>query len=407
MNPLYNACIGLYRLGASAAALRSGKVKEMLRGQRDTLEQLESVRKEKAPDGFDVWVHAASLGEFEQGRPIIERLRREHPEKTILLTFFSPSGYRVRKDYGQVDHVAYLPFDTPSFAKRFMEAARPRMAIFVKYEFWGNYLEELKRRGVPTYIISAIFRPGQAFFKPWGGEFRKMLGCFTHLYLQDENSKELLRGIGITNTTVAGDTRFDRVTDIRRAAKDVAEIERFMKGPEVCIVAGSTWEPDEAILAGWLKRHKEAKAIIAPHEFDEARLRELERRLGEGTVRLSALQKGEAPAEGARVVIADCFGLLSSLYRYGQIAYVGGGYGAGIHNINEAAVYGVPVVFGPRHEKFKEAADLIALGGGFDNPEILEKLYEDSEFRENAGKIAGKYIKDNIGASEKIYSEIF
>lgn len=402
MNLLYNASIHLYRLGVRAASLRSEKAREMLRGQSDTLVTLERTCREVAPDGFDLWIHAASLGEFEQGRPIIDRLRREHPAKKILLTFFSPSGYKVRKDYPNVDAVAYLPFDIPALVARFLDAARPKMAVFVKYEFWGNYLKELRARAIPIYIISAIFRPSQVFFKPWGGVFRNMLRCFTHIYVQDEESRGLLAGIGIKNVTVAGDTRFDRVTDVLRSAKTLPDIERFVEGAGMCIVAGSTWPPDEDVLVPWLKAHPDVKAIIAPHEFNERRLSDLKNRLGDGAVLLSKMKGDEA-----RIIIVDCFGLLSSLYRYGQIAYVGGGYGTGIHNINEAAVYGIPVVFGPRHQKFKEASDLISLGGAFDNPEALERLYVDETFRKKAGCIAGKYISDNIGASDRIYADLF
>lgn len=402
MTPLYNLGIGAYRLAAKAASLRSKKVSEMLRGQADSIA---AVREAAAESGFDVWFHAASLGEFEQGRPIIDRLRREHPEKKILLTFFSPSGFNVRKSYPNVDCVAYLPFDTPSNAKAFIEAARPKMAVFIKYEFWGNYLETLSAFGIPTYIISAIFRPEQIFFKPWGGMFRKMLGFFTGIYVQDEASKQLLAGIGVKNVTVAGDTRFDRVTDVLAAAKRVDAAEALTADASMCLVAGSTWPPDEALLLPWLNEHPEVKAIIAPHEFNDERLRDIERALGPSATRLSEWSAGRE----ARVLIVDSFGLLSSLYRYGNIAYVGGGFGAGIHNINEAAVYGVPVVFGPRHHKFKEASDLIGRGGAFDiksaneGRKILDRLVADEEFRIKAGEAAGAYIRENIGASDTIY----
>lgn len=413
MTPLYNAGIGLYKLAAKAASVRSAKAKEMLEGQRRALAAVAAARERVAPDGFDVWFHAASLGEFEQGRPLIDRLRRERPELKMLLTFFSPSGYKVRCNYPNVDCVAYLPFDTPRMAEAFVEAASPRMAVFVKYEFWGNYLEALGRRDVPTYIISAIFRPSQPFFKRWGGTFRNMLGRFSRLYVQDEGSRRLLADIGVGNVTVAGDTRFDRVTDIRRAAREVPEIAAFVKDSPLTVVAGSTWPPDEDILLPWLNEHPDAKAIIAPHEFNEARLAAIEGKLRNGAVRLSALQKGDADADAAQAVIVDCFGLLSSLYRYGHLAYVGGGFGAGIHNINEAAVYGIPVVFGPRHDKFKEAADLIAVGGAFDissavdGHAILNRLAADYHFRQTAGGAAADYIARNIGASDRIYDDIF
>ncbi len=253
MNPLYNAAISLYGAAARLAALRSPKVKEMLAGQAATLRTLAEERRRFAPGGYDLWLHAASLGEFEQGRPLMERLRREHPDKKILLTFFSPSGYRVRHNYAGADTVAYLPFDTPARVSAFLDAAAPKMAVFVKYEFWGNYLEQLAKRRIPTYIISAIFRPGQRFFRPGGGAFRRMLGNFTRLYVQDERSRELLAGIGIDRVTVSGDTRFDRVTDILRTAKNVPVVEKFVENSTFTLIAGSSWAPDEDLYIPWLK----------------------------------------------------------------------------------------------------------------------------------------------------------
>lgn len=413
MNPLYNTAINIYKAGASLAALRSEKVKEMLHGQAETLQTLRDARLSVAPEGYDVWIHAASLGEFEQGRPLIERLRSERPSFKILLTFFSPSGYRVRHNYQGAHTVAYLPFDTPANVRTFLDAAAPHRAIFVKYEFWGNYLSELKRRGIPTYIISAIFRPTQAFFKPWGGMFRQILRCFTHLYVQDERSARLLEDIGIRNVTVAGDTRFDRVTDICAAARQVPVIERFTKDAPFTLVAGSSWGPDEDLYIPWLKANPEAKAIIAPHEFDAARLAALRSRLGEGARLLSEIAAPEDLTGSERAIIVDSFGLLSSLYRYGSAAWVGGGFGAGIHNINEAAVWGIPVIFGPRHQKFKEATDLLELGGAFqvtdegEATRTLDTLYHNIGARTEAGQKARQYIKDNIGATNLIFNELF
>ena len=413
MNPLYNIGIRLYKAGAKAASVRSAKAKEMLRGQRDVFRVLKEAQAAIAPDGFDEWIHAASLGEFEQGRPIIERVRRNHPEKKILLTFFSPSGFNVRKNYDKADVVAYLPFDTPGNVKKFLDLARPKKAIFVKYEFWGNYLEELQKRHVSTYIISAIFRPGQVFFKPWGGMFRKMLGKFTRLYVQDDKSRELLKGIGVENVEVTGDTRFDRVSDIRNAAKRIPPIETWRGEGGLCIVGGSTWAPDEEILLPWLSENPEIKAIIAPHEFDSERLKSMMMKAGEGTALMSEVLKEGKVGQNVRLIIVDSFGLLSSLYRYGDVAYVGGGFGAGIHNINEAAVYGVPVVFGPKYQKFKEAVDMTELGGAYsvrsvsEGREILTRLVNDDELRMNSGTKAASYIKDNIGASDRIYGDLF
>lgn len=416
MNPLYNFGIHAFSTGARLASARSPKIAKMIRGQRETLDIIRNRRAAVAPDGFDVWFHAASLGEFEQARPIIERIRRDMSEKKILLTFFSPSGYEIRKNYDKVDCVAYLPFDTPKSVKSFIDAAKPKMAIFAKYEFWGNYLEELRKRSIPTYIISAIFRPGQRFFKPWGGMFRKMLDCYTHLYVQDEASRELLSKIGITNVTAAGDTRFDRVTDILASARRVEAVEAFVKDSPFTLIAGSSWQPDEDIYITWLKRHPEAKAIIAPHEFDARRIDELRKRLGEDcTCLLSEIQKPDSAVkpENVRYLIVDCFGLLSSLYRYADVAVIGGGFGAGIHNLNEAAVYDIPVLFGPNHGKFKEAFELKKCGGGFcyatqsDLDAVMDTFVNDKAALKNAGNAAGDFIRKSVGASDIIYHDIF
>lgn len=424
MNPLYNFGIQAFALGAKIASLRSEKISKMLRGQHETLAGLKHRRLTVAPDGFDVWFHAASLGEFEQARPIIERLRRNHPEKKLLLTFFSPSGYEIRSNYDKVDCVAYLPFDTPARVKRFLDAAKPKMAIFAKYEFWGNYLMQLKESGVPTYIISSIFRQGQRFFKPWGGMFRKMLACFEHIYVQDEQSRSLLAGIGVDNVTVAGDTRFDRVTAVREKRRDIPEVEIFKAAHPgaFTMVFGSSWEKDEDVYVPDLTQRENVCAIIAPHEFDKDRLSAMRRRLGSDRTmlfsdfaRLAKESPGAAAkaAAGLRYLIVDCYGLLSSLYRYADAAYVGGGFGVGIHNINEAAVYGIPVVFGPNFAKFNEAVELTALEGAFsiDNTvgfaAILDRIIGDKDFRAAAGKRAADYIASKVGATPIIMKSIF
>lgn len=418
MNPLYNIGISAFVAGARLASLRSPKIRKMISGQNDTLKALKLRREAVAPDGFDVWFHAASLGEFEQARPIIERIKKASPSTTILLTFFSPSGYEIRSTYDRADCVAYLPFDTPRRVRRFIDAARPRMAIFAKYEFWGNYLEELKRRGTPTYIISSIFRPGQRFFKPWGGMFRKMLRCYTRLYVQDTDSKRLLSSIGVDNVTVAGDTRFDRVTDILAGCKSVAEIDTFVNADKnMTVIVGSSWQPDEEIYIPWLKSHPEVKAVIAPHEFDRARLESLRHRLGINKTRLLSEIRGEHPTNpmtpSVRYIIVDCFGLLSSLYRYGDVAVIGGGFGSGIHNLNEAAVYSIPVIFGPKHEKFKEAFELLKCRGGFtyssvsEFSAIMNTFIAEPSALKSAGEAAGKFINDSIGATDIIFSDLF
>lgn len=421
MNPLYNTGIRLYSTAARIASLRSPKVRKMIKGQHRTLEVL---KRKLADRPGCIWFHASSLGEFEQGRPMIERLRHEHPEKPILLSFFSPSGYEVRKNYPFVDAVVYLPFDTPKRVKKFLDAARPSMAIFIKYEFWGNYLQELRRRGIPTYIISSIFRPGQRFFRSIGGMFRKMLRCFDHLYVQDERSRRLLKVIGVENVTVAGDTRFDRVTDVMRSTVEIPGFPGFGEGAPMRFIAGSSWEADEDVYVPWLNAHPEVKFIIAPHEFNETRLERLRNRFNKPAILLSewvrlikraGLPAGQLPPELKKVsgIIIDSFGKLSSLYRYADIAYIGGGFGAGIHNINEAAVYGIPVIFGPNHSKFKEADDMIRCGGGFsitgrhDFNGTIDALYQNRASLLQSGEAAGKYIKDHLGATDKIYADLF
>lgn len=423
MNLGYNSAIRLYRSAAGVAALGSEKVRQMLRGQKETPARLAAFRSE-APDGFDVWFHAASLGEFEQARPLIEALIKHRPGIRILLSFFSPSGYTVRHNFHPSVSVVYLPFDTPANARAFIEAAKPRMAVFVKYEFWGNYLTELSKRGIPTYIISAIFRPSQAFFKPWGGTFRRMLKAFDHLYVQDERSRNLLESIDITNVTVAGDTRFDRVTDVRRAGRDIAETECFKDAcPKAfTLVVGSSWQRDEEVYFPWLKAHPECRAIIAPHEFDAHRLSDMRKALGEehsmlfsefSRIYADSPEQAKQRARRLRYLIIDCFGLLSSIYRYADCAYIGGGFGSGIHNINEAAVYGIPVIFGPRHKKFNEAAALIECGGGFcvhsatHVADVLDLFLAEPEVRTRAGKAAGHYIAANVGATATIAQQLF
>lgn len=424
MNPLYNAGIALYKGAARMAALRSAKVRTMLSGQAGTMERLESFRRSLAPEGFDVWIHAASLGEFEQGRPVIEALLAANPDIKILLSFFSPSGYEVRSNFDPRVAVVYLPFDTPENAEKFLDTAKPKVAIFVKYEFWGNYLKALRRRNIPVYLISSIFRKGQIFFRPWGGMFRDILGCFTHIYVQEEASRELLAGIGITNVTVAGDTRFDRVNTIRAKGGPVAEIETFKAAVPgaFTLVAGSSWPKDEEVYFPVLKSNPAICAIIAPHEFDDNRLDELCNRLGRDKTMLfsefkrlyaDSPEKAAATAAKLQYLIIDCFGLLSRLYRYGDAAYIGGGFGTGIHNINEAATFGIPVVFGPNNKKFVEARELQACGGGFcihneaDARRVFAMLTGDAAARKKSGEAAGAYIASKTGATAKVMKGIF
>lgn len=408
MNPLYNIAIGLYSLGARVLTWNNVKARKMVVGQRRTMNYLNRVID---PKSKYIWIHVSSLGEFEQGRSLIEMIKARMPEKKILLTFFSPSGYEVRKNYKGVDAVCYLPFDLKGKVKKFLDIVNPEMAIFVKYEFWGNYLEELHRRGVPTYLISAIFRDTQAFFKWWGGMFRKMLKCYTHLYVQDDASQQLLANIGVSNVTIAGDTRFDRVTDILANSFEISQAKVMTQNTPITIIAGSSWAPDEQLLLPYFNSHSQIKLIIAPHEVNENRLAEIEDQLQRPYCRLSTATDLEAATTDCLIV--DSFGKLSSIYRYGQIAYVGGGFGAGIHNINEAAVYGMPVIFGPKYKKFKEAKDLISVGGAFtikNNDEfvsVMDRLLTDNDALTQSGKNAGEYIRQNLGSTEKIYNDIF
>lgn len=401
MNPLYNFAISAYRTAVRIASVRNDKAKRMLQGHAETFGILKNNIGEKDDC---IWIHASSLGEFEQGRPIIESIKSRNPGQKILLTFFSPSGYDVRKDYPLADTVCYLPFDLPRNVEKFLDMAHPRMAIFIKYEFWGNYLNALNNRGIPAYIISAIFRPTQLFFKPYGKMFRRMLGFYKHLFVQDETSRELLAGIGVTNVSVTGDTRFDRVIKICDEAAEIPFAEAFSAGHRT-LIAGSSWPHDEEIFIEYFNSHPGMKLIIAPHEINDGHLEYITSLLKRPWVRYSE-REGKNPADYDCLII-DCFGLLSSIYRYGQTAYIGGGFGAGIHNVPEAAVYGIPVIFGPNYKKFKEAHDLLENKGAYTISDAsgfnaVMQLLDNEEKRKASGEAAGKYIRRNAGATERI-----
>lgn len=399
---MYNLAINLYSLAAKAYALFSKKVKTMLKGQQDCYEVL---RSKIEPGRHYIWFHAASLGEFEQGRPLMERIRQEYPSYGILLTFFSPSGYEVRKNYEGADVICYLPFDKPQNVKKFLDLANPCMAFFIKYEFWKNYLDELHSRNIPVFSVSSIFRPQQAFFKWYGKDYAKVLRSFNHLFVQNDESRDLLKGIGIEEVTVAGDTRFDRVLQIRQQAKDLPLVEAFKQG-KLTFVAGSSWQPDEDLFIEYFNHHPEVKLIIAPHVIGEDHLQQIIGKLEGKVVRYT--QATLENVTDAHCLIIDCFGLLSSIYRYGEIAYIGGGFGAGIHNTVEAAVYSVPVIFGPNHQRFMEANDLIECGGAFsindsnDLKALLNKLLSDKIFLQEAGNKAGTYVHSRAGATDII-----
>lgn len=407
MKLIYNFGIYCYKQLVALAGMRNAKARKLTQGQKGIFDYLSQ---HADPQGGYLWIHASSLGEFEQGRPLIEAIRKARPDTRILLTFFSPSGYEVRKNYPGADLVCYLPFDLPGNVKRFLDLTRPTQAIFIKYEFWANYLNELKRRNIPTYSISAIFRPNQVFFRFYGGYFRRILRNFTLLYIQNEQSRQLLAGIGITNVSVVGDTRFDRVSDIRLSAKELPVVEAFAQGKKVLVV-GSSWPKDEEFILDYFNHRDDIKLIIAPHEIHESHLLFIESRLKRPTLRYT--QATEATAATCDCLIIDCFGLLSSIYRYGTLAYVGGGFGAGIHNIAEAAVYNLPVIFGPNHRRFKEAHELIACGGGFaiDSGEAFrstaDRLLSDPDALATASHNAGHYIASHTGATRLILKDLF
>ena len=406
---MYNLVIYLYLLGVAIYSRFNEKVRKMWRGEREAFRIL----KEKVdPSAKYVWFHAASLGEFEQGRPLMERLRKEHPEYKILLTFFSPSGYEVRKNYDGADIICYLPLDTITNARRFLRTIHPVMAFFIKYEFWYNYLHILKHRGIPVYSVSSIFRPDQIFFKWYGRQYGRVLNCFTHFFVQNEESKELLGKIHVHNVTVVGDTRFDRVLQIKEAAKKLPVLESFVQEHPKVFVAGSSWPPDEEIFIRYFMQHPEWKLIIAPHVIGEDHLQQIEKALaGRSYVRYSQVREGDSVSD-TDVLIIDCFGLLSSIYHYGQVAYVGGGFGVGIHNVLEAGVWDIPVFFGPNNQKFQEAQGLKAAGGGFDFRTYeefagkMDAFLANPEDMRSAGKQAGQFVEGLTGVTEKILSAI-
>ena len=369
----------------------------------------ELLRQQLEKDARYIWFHAASLGEFEQGRPLIEKIRAKYPDYRILLTFFSPSGYEVRKNYRGADIVCYLPFDKPRDVRKFLDLVNPCMAFFIKYEFWKNYLDELHKRRIPVYSVSSIFRRGQIFFKWYGGTYRNVLRNFDHIFVQNERSKRYLAKIGINRVTVVGDTRFDRVLQIREEAKDLPLVELF-KNNTMTFVAGSSWQPDEDLFIEYFNQHPEVKLIIAPHVIDENHLVEIIRKLKRPYVRYT--RADEKNVRKADCLIIDCFGLLSSIYRYGEIAYIGGGFGVGIHNTLEAAVYGIPVIFGPKYQKFQEAVQLLEAKGGFsvksyeELKALLDRMLEDESFLRETGTNAGTYVTGNAGATDKVLGMI-
>ena len=406
---MYNLTIYLYLLGVAIYSRFNEKVRKMWRGERDTFRIL---REKVDPNARYVWFHAASLGEFEQGRPLMEQIKREHPDIKILLTFFSPSGYEVRKNYEGADIICYLPLDTITNARRFLRTIRPEMAFFIKYEFWYNYLHILKHRGVPVYSVSSIFRDGQVFFRWYGRQYSRVLKCFTHFYVQNEKSKELLASIGLNNVTITGDTRFDRVLQIKEQAKQLPIVEEFAKGHKV-FIAGSSWQPDEDIFIKYFNEHRDWKLVIAPHVIGEDHLQQIEKLLeGRKVIRYTETAEGSEALADAKVLIINCFGLLSSIYHYADVTYVGGGFGVGIHNTLEAAVWDVPVIFGPNNQKFQEAQGLKACEGGFeitnyeDFARLMDRFDSDADYLKKTGQQAGGYVKQLSGATKRILADV-
>lgn len=399
---LYDFTIFLMRLGLRLAALFHPKARAFVTGRNNLLRRLAAAFQSNTSPV--IWVHCASLGEFEQGRPVIEALKKEFTDIKILLTFFSPSGYEVRKQYAQADHVCYLPWDTRKNAQKFISITKPVLAIFIKYEFWAHYTHALAARKIPTLSISSIFREGQLFFRPYGGFYRQILRNFTFFFVQNDVSLKLLRSIGIKNCMRSGDTRFDRVYQIVRNNDEITIAKNF-KGDQKTFVVGSCWPEDLEVLIPFINENK-MKFIIAPHEISESTVAMLERSLQVRSIRFS--MAATAPLEDYQVLIIDNVGMLSRLYRYGEFAFIGGAFGKGLHNILEAACYGVPIFFGNKnYGKFQEAIDLINRGGAFevaDYPDFKSK-YEMLNTPESfllACEVTRQYVEENLGATEKI-----
>ena len=406
---MYKISIYVYYIAIYIACFfHHKKASQWIKGRRNLLKNIEKKVKTNQPLA---WFHCASLGEFEQGRPLMEEFRKQYPSYKILLTFFSPSGYEVRKNYNGADYIFYLPMDTPGNAKRFLALTNPALVFFIKYEFWFNYIKQIKKNTIPFFIVSSNFRKSQHYFKWYGFWFRKQLKGVSRFFVQNNNSLELLNNIHITNVTVSGDTRFDRVVALAQNTMKLPLIEKFCEGKDI-FIAGSTWELDEDILIKLINSEKtKYKFIIAPHMVDKPHIASLVEKIKKGHVVLYS----EADPDNvlyAKVLIIDCIGILSNLYRYGKIAYIGGGFGSGIHNILEAATYGMPVIFGPKYHKFTEAVELIEKGGAYcihnENEfmqVVMDLITNNKQLREKSA-IAREYVQNNIGATQIILKEI-
>lgn len=406
---LYNLGIFLFGIAVRIAALFNQKAMLFVKGRKNWAKTLETKVDRSASY---IWFHCASLGEFEQGRPVIEEIKKQFPQYKIALTFFSPSGYEIRKNYDGADLVCYLPIDTRKNARTFLNILRPEKAFFVKYEFWYNYIRELGNRNIPLFIVSAIFRENQLFFKntPWGRWYRTMLFQFEHIFIQNEQSATLLKNIGITKFTIAGDTRFDRVAAIANSAKQFPDVEKF-KGNKLTVIAGSTWKPDEELLAAFINSSDNIRFIIAPHEVTPSNINRIHQLLKKRVISFSKVQNSDI--SDFDVLIIDSIGILSSLYQYGNVAYIGGGFGVGIHNILEAATFKLPIIFGPNYTKFKEAVDLADQKGAFpihdlnDLNRTLHMLLTDKTELKNASDVCKKYVEKNVGSTKLIINKVF
>jgi 3-deoxy-D-manno-octulosonic-acid transferase len=404
MQLVYNIFIWAYAFGIRLAARFNSKARLWVHGRADIFSTISSAIPK---DEKIIWFHCASLGEFEQGRPVLEAFRKQFKEYKIVLTFFSPSGYEVRKNYQQADYVFYLPIDTPQNARKFIALTHPRLAVFVKYEFWFNYLNELSLNKIPLLMISVIFRPSQHFFKPWGWWFRKQLQKVTYFFVQNEVSKTLLTSVKVFHAEVSGDTRFDRVMQLASEEKELPVFEKFADSFPL-LIAGSTWPADEDILKALLLQSKQKfKLVLAPHIVGTAHIQQLLEKFSEQKpVLFSAISKTSSIE--SRVLIIDSIGMLSHIYRYGKIVYIGGGFGAGIHNVLEAATYGLPVIFGPNYQRFQEAVELSQSGGGFpinsseNCLEVFNRLMEDETLLQQSSTIARNYVVENAGATANI-----
>jgi 3-deoxy-D-manno-octulosonic-acid transferase len=414
----YVLFLKLYSLGVAIASLFNLKARLWIEGRRNIFSTITSQL--SCENSYQVWIHCSSLGEFEQGRPLIEALKKSYPQNTIILTFFSPSGYEHQKKFKEADHIFYLPIDSKINAENFFNIIQPKLIIFIKYEFWFYYLDEAKKRNIPLLLVSASFRKEQPFFQWYGNFHRQMLSCFTHLFVQNQTSLTLVQKIGFNNSSLSGDTRFDRVLEIATNFKSITGIENFCEG-RIVIVAGSTWLEDDEELDHFANTHPDIRFIIAPHDIGESRLKECEK-LYHYSIRYSQFIKQEHNIElptfdiqirPPNVLIIDNIGMLKYLYSYATICYVGGGFGGdGVHNVLEAAVYAKPVMFGPVYEKYFEAAELIEQGGGFsvidtiDLEDTLNELLDDPSQYSNAATNARDYVYSKAGATEYVMKYI-